>query len=98
MEEISGHLRAKGIAGGDSLSPASGARKLKEMRGKESPRGVEMKPFAKEKPRAPARSGPSIQACPMGEHGHEGVQRCVKDCVSCANKVSCSKHPWKYEL
>lgn len=32
----------------------------------------------KEKPRAPARSGTSVQACPMGERGHEGVQRCVK--------------------
>lgn len=67
------------------------------MRGRERPCGVEVKAFAK-KSRAPARSGTSIQACPMGEHGHEGVQRCIKACISCANKVSCSKHPWKYEL
>lgn len=55
---------AKGIVGDDSFSLASGARKLKELRGGQRPCGVEMKLFAKEKPKTPARSGTSIQACP----------------------------------
>lgn len=83
MEEIT-----KGITGDDSFSLASGVRKLKEMTGRERPCVIDMKAFAKKKPRNPARSGSSIQAFPMVEH--KGVHCCIKACISCAIEVFCS--------